>query len=125
MAQSIRHSVRTSTYLSHLTGPWTLIVKGEQGREKKRLIEEFKSFSNNTLLSYNSNLLLWRKLLVWLTYPRSQSTEGNKGRNLEAGTGTEAMDECFSLLFFTLLFQPACLYNSGPPTQGNTALFIG
>lgn len=57
-------------------------------------------------------------------YPRSQSTEGNQGRNLEAGTGAEAMDDCVSLVFFSLPFQPACLYNTGPPAQGNTTLFI-
>ena len=41
-------------------------------------------------------------------------TKGSQGRNLEAGTETEAMEEHCSLGCFSLLAQPALLSNPGP-----------
>jgi len=53
------------------------------------------------------DVIMWSKEIMVVT----------QSRNLEAGSGSEAMEECYSLTCSSWLVQPAFLDNSGPPTQ--------
>lgn len=52
-----------------------------------------------------------------LFYPGGKSVQVEKGRNQEADTGAEAIEECCSLACPPWLAQYAVLYTLGPPAQ--------
>lgn len=56
--------------------------------------------------------------VLYLTVHHEGKSAEAKGRNLEAGTEAEAMEECCRLAFSLGLAQSALLCNSGPYAQG-------